>query len=124
MQCLLCPVTPDLHMISPPVHSKPKITASIMCCWLIPLPACRICLQVERLLACSEANEAHPSLAALKQVQAALSLPLAASNRGSAMLRSMGWTEGTGLGRKRQGQTEPLPIVKRAKHLGLGAEMD
>ena len=47
--------------------------------------------------------------------------PLDSSNIGSRMLVSMGWEAGTGLGSSLQGQTEPVPVIKRRKHLGLGA---
>ena len=47
--------------------------------------------------------------------------PLYSTNIGSKMLVSMGWEAGTGLGSTMQGQIEPVPIVKRQKHLGLGA---
>ncbi len=47
--------------------------------------------------------------------------PLDSTNIGSKMLVSMGWEAGTGLGSTMQGQIEPVPIVKRQKHLGLGA---
>lgn len=47
--------------------------------------------------------------------------PLDSSNIGSRMLVSMGWEAGTGLGSALQGQTEPIPIIKRRRHLGLGA---
>lgn len=47
--------------------------------------------------------------------------PLDSSNIGSRMLVSMGWEAGTGLGSSLQGQVEPVPVIKRRKHLGLGA---
>ena len=47
--------------------------------------------------------------------------PLDSSNIGSRMLVSMGWEAGTGLGSSLQGQIEPVPVIKRRKHLGLGA---
>ena len=48
-------------------------------------------------------------------------LPLDDSNVGNKMLRSMGWSQGTGLGLLAQGQVEPVPVVKRLKRRGLGA---
>ena len=47
--------------------------------------------------------------------------PLDSSNIGSRMLVNMGWEAGTGLGSSLQGQIEPVPVIKRRKHLGLGA---
>lgn len=47
--------------------------------------------------------------------------PLDSTNIGSRMLVSMGWEAGTGLGSSLQGQIEPVPVIKRRKHLGLGA---
>ena len=40
---------------------------------------------------------------------------------GSRMMSKMGFIEGQGLGRDRQGIYSPLEAVKRAKNLGLGA---
>lgn len=40
---------------------------------------------------------------------------------GSRMMSKMGFVEGQGLGRDRQGICSPLEAVKRAKNLGLGA---
>ena len=36
------------------------------------------------------------------------------------MLRSMGWSPGTGLGAERNGITEPIQASVRPKGLGLG----
>lgn len=47
--------------------------------------------------------------------------PLDSSNIGSKMLVSMGWESGTGLGSAMQGQTEPVPIIRRQRLRGLGA---
>lgn len=64
-------------------------------------------------------GNAHQSQAThLGPVEAA---PLDSSNIGSRMLVSMGWEAGTGLGSSLQGQIEPVPVIKRRKHLGLGA---
>ena len=41
---------------------------------------------------------------------------------GGKLLAKMGWTEGQGLGRARDGIAEPLQVKVRAKKLGLGAE--
>ena len=40
---------------------------------------------------------------------------------GSRMLAKMGFTEGSGLGKDKQGIAEPLEAIKRPKSLGLGA---
>jgi hypothetical protein len=40
---------------------------------------------------------------------------------GSRLMRSMGWQEGGGLGRQRQGRPEPLQAAAREKRRGLGA---
>jgi hypothetical protein len=40
---------------------------------------------------------------------------------GSRQMRSMGWQEGAGLGRQRQGRPEPLQATAREKRRGLGA---
>ena len=40
---------------------------------------------------------------------------------GSRLMGRMGWVEGMGLGRERQGRAEPVQAVKRPKGLGLGA---
>lgn len=41
---------------------------------------------------------------------------------GAKLLCKMGWSEGTGLGAKRDGKVEPLGAPKREENLGLGAE--
>lgn len=48
-------------------------------------------------------------------------MPIDEGNVGNKMLRSMGWSTGTGLGLMAQGQVEPVPVVKRLKRRGLGA---
>uniref|UniRef100_S4RAJ1 RNA binding motif protein 5 n=1 Tax=Petromyzon marinus TaxID=7757 RepID=S4RAJ1_PETMA len=42
-------------------------------------------------------------------------------NIGSKMLQAMGWTEGSGLGKKHQGITLPVEAKKRTQGAGLGA---
>ena len=37
-------------------------------------------------------------------------------------MAKMGWEKGKGLGKEKQGNTEPIPVVKRKTNLGLGAE--
>ena len=40
---------------------------------------------------------------------------------GSRLMQRMGWVEGAGLGRERQGRAEPIKATQRPKGLGLGA---
>jgi Pin2-interacting protein X1 len=42
-------------------------------------------------------------------------------NKGSTLLKKMGWSEGEGLGKNRQGTAVALRAVKRADSLGIGA---
>ena len=44
-----------------------------------------------------------------------------ADNKGNKMLRAMGWTEGTGLGRSKQGIVAPVEAEVRVRGAGLGA---
>ena len=46
--------------------------------------------------------------------------PIPENNVGSQMLRNMGWTPGTGLGRDGVGIIKPIAAYKRPKNLGLG----
>lgn len=41
---------------------------------------------------------------------------------GAKLLSKMGWTEGTGLGARRDGRVEPLTARRRVEKLGVGAE--
>lgn len=41
---------------------------------------------------------------------------------GAKILSKMGWTEGTGLGAKRDGRTSPLMVKKRRVNAGIGSE--
>lgn len=41
---------------------------------------------------------------------------------GSRLMQKMGWIEGTGLGRGRQGRAEPISALQRPKNRGLGAD--
>ena len=43
------------------------------------------------------------------------------SKFGVESLKKMGWKEGEGLGKHKQGDLEPIPIVRRKTNLGLGA---
>jgi hypothetical protein len=47
---------------------------------------------------------------------------LDASNVGHRMLRAMGWQEGTGLGKSRQGRLVPVQAVPRKAGVGVGAD--
>ncbi|KAL3121785.1 hypothetical protein niasHT_002013 [Heterodera trifolii] len=49
------------------------------------------------------------------------SVPLDATNIGNKMLKSMGWTEGQGLGRNAQGIRDPIKAEQHVQGAGLGA---
>ena len=40
------------------------------------------------------------------------------SNIGMQILKTMGWTAGSGLGPEGQGRTSPIPVMQRPKYLG------
>lgn len=46
----------------------------------------------------------------------------AVSGIGAKLLKKMGWSEGTGLGAKRDGNVEPICVKSRSEKLGVGAE--
>lgn len=46
---------------------------------------------------------------------------LDSSNLGHRMLRNMGWEEGTGLGKSRNGRLQPVQAVQRKQGAGIGA---
>ncbi|KAG0035273.1 Angiogenic factor with G patch and FHA domains 1 [Podila clonocystis] len=48
-------------------------------------------------------------------------VPVAASNKGHAMLSKMGWKAGTGLGAARQGVVEPVQLVVADNKAGVGS---
>ncbi len=84
-------------------------------------------MQAERLLACSSCH-GRPTAelqremgAALRAGRASLAAPIPGSNKGSLMLRSMGWRAGNGLGARRQGITEPVPLNLGQRRQGLGS---
>ena len=83
-------------------------------------------MQVERLLACSfRGGKPSPAAkqemdSALRMGQASLKQPIAAENKGSILLKQMGWSEGLGLGRDMQGRTEPVPLHLGQRRRGLG----
>lgn len=82
---------------------------------------------MERLLACSfqggkPSKEAKIEMeTALRTGQASLKRPIAATNKGSILLKQMGWSEGFGLGMKEQGRTEPIPLHIGQRRRGLGS---
>ena len=49
------------------------------------------------------------------------STPLDASNVGNRMLKSMGWSEGRGLGRNLQGIVNPIQAEQHVQGVGLGS---
>lgn len=65
---------------------------------------------------------AHLDMWVTKTVMHAYVCNVVRAGIGSRLMRSMGWQEGQGLGRARQGRAEPLAAVQRPKNLGLGAE--
>ena len=82
---------------------------------------------MERLLACSFQG-GKPSKAAKLEMDAALRIgraslkrPISATNKGSILLKQMGWSEGFGLGSKEQGRTEPVPMHIGQRRRGLGS---
>lgn len=48
--------------------------------------------------------------------------PIGAGTVGYRLLQQMGWTAGTGLGRKSQGPVDPIAVTQRKGREGLGAE--
>uniref|UniRef100_A0A0N5AA43 G-patch domain-containing protein n=1 Tax=Syphacia muris TaxID=451379 RepID=A0A0N5AA43_9BILA len=48
-------------------------------------------------------------------------VPLDESNIGNKLLKSMGWTEGTGIGKNNQGIVAPITAERRVEGAGLGA---
>ncbi|KAK9761264.1 hypothetical protein K7432_013961 [Basidiobolus ranarum] len=51
-----------------------------------------------------------------------LSTRIEPDNKGFELLKKMGYSEGMALGKSMPGRTEPIPIVIRTKHSGLGHE--
>ncbi|KAK2571251.1 RNA-binding protein 10 [Acropora cervicornis] len=45
---------------------------------------------------------------------------IGAGNIGNQMLKAMGWTEGSGLGRDGQGIVDPIEAKMRSQNAGLG----
>ncbi len=81
-------------------------------------------IQVQQLLACSFSAQSEKQEAHIVQQQtqngAAAIAPLNSSNKGHMLLTKLGWSSGTGLGRKCQGRQDPLLPEKRARRAGLG----
>lgn len=77
----------------------------------------------------SDRGEASTSRSAtMVEMKVATTMPVAigtfeahTKGFGSRLMSKMGFVEGQGLGRDRQGIYSPLEAVKRAKNLGLGA---
>ena len=53
---------------------------------------------------------------------AGASATMNASNVGFRMLRNAGWNVGEGLGKKKQGATEPLRVTRKTSRRGVGGE--
>ncbi|XP_028967580.1 angiogenic factor with G patch and FHA domains 1 [Galendromus occidentalis] len=51
-----------------------------------------------------------------------VNIPVEQTNRGFKMLQGMGWKEGEGLGKSKQGETEPVAVQMRNERAGLGTE--
>ncbi|KAK9819750.1 hypothetical protein WJX72_001885 [[Myrmecia] bisecta] len=81
--------------------------------------------QAQRLLACS-ITYGRPTAQLAQEMQAAmnqrttLTTPIAETNKGSQMLRQMGWSQGMGLGVRGQGIMEPVPVALKHNRHGLG----
>lgn len=54
--------------------------------------------------------------------EAGLRSRIAADNVGHALLKKMGWSEGTAIGRDRSGRSEPLELNIKAGRAGLGVD--
>lgn len=64
----------------------------------------------------SDPSPSPPTTAAA----ASLDAPLAADNLGRQLLQRMGWRAGQGLGARRQGRVDPVPVRGRPRRAGLG----
>lgn len=56
------------------------------------------------------------------QAQTLASRPIDDSNKGSKLLKAMGWKEGSGLGKSGQGRTDIIEAEQRVSTAGLGAK--
>ncbi|RDD36439.1 G patch domain-containing protein 8 [Trichoplax sp. H2] len=52
--------------------------------------------------------------------RSSMETPIANSNVGFKLLQKMGWSSGDGLGRNKQGRTDPIPIVIKEDICGIG----
>lgn len=66
--------------------------------------------------------EKKTSLAQTYQAQTLASRPIDDSNKGSKLLKAMGWREGSGLGKSGQGRIEIIEAEKRILGAGLGSK--
>ncbi|XP_020892101.2 G patch domain-containing protein 8, partial [Exaiptasia diaphana] len=56
----------------------------------------------------------------LEVEKATLDVPISEDNVGYQLILKMGWKSGSGLGRKLQGRTDPIPIVLKEDFTGIG----
>ena len=62
----------------------------------------------------------HRALADAAHAESSSSRALDSSNLGHRMLQRMGWSEGTGLGKQRNGRIEPVQANQRKAGAGIG----
>lgn len=66
--------------------------------------------------------EKKASLVQTYQAQTLASRPIDDTNKGSKLLKAMGWQEGKGLGKSLQGRTEIIETEQRVSNAGLGSK--
>lgn len=66
--------------------------------------------------------EKKASIVQTYQAQTLASRPIDDSNKGSKLLKAMGWREGSGLGKSGQGRTEIIETEQRVSNAGLGSK--
>ena len=66
--------------------------------------------------------EKKASLAQSYQSQSVASRPIDDSNKGSKLLKAMGWKECHGLGKSGQGRTDIIEAEQRVSNAGLGTK--
>lgn len=66
--------------------------------------------------------EKKASLVQTYQAQSLASRPIGEDNKGSKLLKAMGWREGSGLGKSGQGRTEIIEAEQRVSNAGLGSK--
>lgn len=66
--------------------------------------------------------EKKASLVHTYQTQSLASKPIDESNKGSKLLKAMGWREGSGLGKSGQGRTDIIEAEQRVSNAGLGSK--